>query len=214
MWIERTRELYERAIYAGDDDALTEADRDLDAAEAALALARGRTLHGRFLTDGRADPRELTLFEQATRLHRALGDRRGEGESLFWEGCYHQLVRGDLDAAAPLFERSRELAAKAGDHATLAEALRHLGILAHRAGRLDEARESLTESSRLRREMGLWAGVASNQVGLIYIAVAQGRHDDARALADEARALAESCGADRIRTQVEEARAAIPGHAP
>ncbi|MER6575220.1 hypothetical protein [Nonomuraea sp. NPDC001023] len=51
---------------------------------------------------------------------------------------------------------------------------------------------------------------ASNQVGLIHIAVAQGRHDEALALADEARALAKSCGADRVAAHVEEARATIP----
>ncbi|MFI6919047.1 tetratricopeptide repeat protein [Nonomuraea spiralis] len=210
MWIERARELYERAIYAGDDTVPATADRELDAVEAELSLARGRILHLRFLTGQEADPRELPLFERATRLFRELGDRRGEGESSFWEGCYHQLVNGDLNTALPLFERAAELAAQAGDQATLAEVLRHQGIAAHRTGRLDEAREKLTESSRLRREFGPPAGVASNQVGLIRIAAAQGRHDEARALADEARALADSCGATRIAAHVEEARATIP----
>ncbi|MEU5860933.1 MULTISPECIES: tetratricopeptide repeat protein [unclassified Nonomuraea] len=210
MWIERAQELYERGIYAGDDAALATSDRELDAVEAALCLARGRVLHGRVLQGDEADPRELPLFQRATTLFRALGDRRGEGEAAFWEGCFHQVVEGDLDRAVPLFERAGELAAETGDLATLAEVLRHQGIVAHRAGRLDEARERLTESSRLRRELGHPAGVASNQVGLIRIAVAQGRHAEALALADEARALAESCGAGRIAAHVEEARAIIP----
>ena len=40
--IERARLLYERAVYGGDASALETADRELDAVEADLALARGR----------------------------------------------------------------------------------------------------------------------------------------------------------------------------
>ncbi|MFI7692779.1 hypothetical protein ACIBQ6_27170 [Nonomuraea sp. NPDC049655] len=101
MWIERAKGLYERGIYAGDDAALAASDRELDAVEAALCLARGRVLHVRFVQGGEADPRELPLFERAGALFKAVGDRRGEGESAFWEGCYHQVVAGDLDRALP-----------------------------------------------------------------------------------------------------------------
>jgi Flp pilus assembly protein TadD len=51
----------------------------------------------------------------------------------------------------------------------MSEALRHLGIAEHRAGRLDTARQRLEESVRLRREIGLMPGVAANLVGLAYI---------------------------------------------
>ena len=47
--IERARLLYERAVYGGDADALATADRELDAVEADLSLARGRVIHTRFL---------------------------------------------------------------------------------------------------------------------------------------------------------------------
>jgi hypothetical protein len=47
--IERARLLYERAVYGGDASALETADRELDAVEADLALARGRVIHTRFL---------------------------------------------------------------------------------------------------------------------------------------------------------------------
>jgi hypothetical protein len=72
---------------------------------------------------------------------------------------------------------------------------------------LDSAWEKLEESIRLRQRMGLRAGVAANQVGLIYIAAAQGRRDDALALAAEAYETAEACGAARIMRQIDEARA-------
>ncbi len=69
----------------------------------------------------------------------------------------------------------------------------------------DADRALLEESTELRRTVGFTAGVAANLVGLIYLAVAQGRPDDARTLADEAATLAESVGAAKIVEQVEAA---------
>jgi len=212
--IERARLLYERAVFDGDADALASADSELDGVEADLALARGRIMHTRFLAERDDDPeraaedsRELALFERAAELYRELADARGEGEALFWIGCFHQVVRRDDQTAVPILERSRELAGAAGDKRTLSEALRHLGIAEHRAGRLDCARERLEESNRLRREIGQMPGVAANLVGLAYVAAADDRREDARALLAEATAIAKSTDAHRIMRQVEEARA-------
>jgi tetratricopeptide (TPR) repeat protein len=214
--VERGRLLYERAVYRGDAAALDEADRELDAAEADLALARGRIIHTRFLQrrdvdPGQAveDPGELALFERAVQLYRALGDGRGEAESLFWVGCFHQVVRRDNHAAVPVLERALELASAAGDTATMSEALRHLGIEAHFAGRLDEARQRLEESTRLRREIGLLPGVASNLVGLAYVAAGQGRRENAMVLLAEADAIAGASDAQRILGFVSQARAEL-----
>lgn len=210
----RAKLLYEQAIFTGDAGPLAVADRELDAAEADLALARGRVRHGRFLLArdaGQAteDPAELPLFERAVELYRGLGDERGEAAALFWVGCFHQLVRGDDNTAVPLLERSLELASRARDEATMAEALRHLGIAAHRAGRLDEAAERLEESCRLRRAAGQPASVAANLVGLAYIAAAQGHPDQAGERLAEADRLAASAGAHSIRRHVAEARTAL-----
>jgi hypothetical protein len=78
-WTERSGRLYERAILDGDTGALAVADRELDAVEADLALARGRVMHGRFLAVRNEDPeratenpQELTSFERAARLYRGL----------------------------------------------------------------------------------------------------------------------------------------------
>ncbi|MEV0388075.1 tetratricopeptide repeat protein [Nonomuraea sp. NPDC050643] len=115
-------------------------------------------------------------------------------------------MRGDQGAARPVFEQARELAVQAGDKLTLSYALRHLGIDEHGAGRLVRARELLEESVRLRREVGFPAGVAANLVGLAYIALDEGRRDDAVALLDEAGALAEDDGAGGVMRHVQEAR--------
>jgi hypothetical protein len=71
-------------------------------------------------------------------------------------------------------------------------AIRHLGILDHMAGRLDEARAHLEESTRLRRVLGFLPGVAANLIGLAYLAAQQDRRDDAGVLLEEAADLAES----------------------
>jgi tetratricopeptide (TPR) repeat protein len=175
-------------------------------------VGRGRLLHARFLNeraDGLSpveDPAELPMFERAAALYQHLGDVRGEGEALFWIGCLYQVIRRDDRAAVPILERSYRLAAQSGDRSTQADALRHLGIAAHTAGRLDEARERLEESSRLWREAGNLPGVAANMVGLAYIAAAQGRPEDATATLDEGAAIARSHGAHAVARQIEQAR--------
>jgi len=207
--IERAGLLYERAVFGGDTGVLAIAERELDGVEADLALARGRIVHARFLEGQDEDPRELALFERAARLCGIFGDVRGEGEALFWVGVFHQVVRHDDGAAVPTLERSLELATQAGDTLTISYALRHLGIAEHAAGRLQRARERLEESVRLRREVGFLPGVAANLVGLIYIAAAEGRREDALALAAEAADVARVSGAHGISRQVEETRARL-----
>lgn len=218
---ERVRQaglLYERAVFTGDAAPLAEADRELDGAEADLAVARGRLMHTRFLLSrdqdpaaAAEDPAELPLFERAVQLYRVLGNLAGEAAALFWIGCFHQVVRRDNATAVPFLQRSLELASLAGDKAVMAEALRHLGIAAHAAGQLEAASERLEESTRLRRETGHLLGAAANMVGLAYLAAAQGRGQDALALLDEAAAITEAGQGTRILQQVDEARAELSG---
>jgi len=205
----RASALYERAIFGGDAEALPAADRELDSVEADLSLTRGRVLHARFLSERQEDPRELALFERAAELSQRLGDVRGESEAAFWVGCFHQVVRGDSDLALPFFERSYQLAAQVGDKLTLSYAARHLGFVYAEAGTLDAAHEKLDESVRLRREIGFDPGVAAGLLALAELADRDGRPDDARALLDEADAIAVASGADGIRRWIAEARAEI-----
>jgi hypothetical protein len=62
---EQARLLYERAVFQDDVSALAQADHVLDAAEAALALARGRITHARFLAAARATPQEHSARDPA-----------------------------------------------------------------------------------------------------------------------------------------------------
>lgn len=214
--IVRAREAYQGVVFGGDTSALNDAERGLDAVEADTALARGLLLHAHYQNASAVagssaveDPAELPLFERALELYRRLGDTRGEAEALFWVGCVHQFIRRDNETALPYLERSSLLAARTGDKPTRSEALRHLGIAAHAAGRLDEARARLEESSQLRRELGALPGVASNMIGLAYIAAAQDRRAEALATLDEARAIATAHGAHAIVGHIEQARTHI-----
>lgn len=210
--VEQARRAYERAVFQGDTDGLVDAERGLDEVEAAVAVVRGSILHARFLASGDETAEELWLFERALAVYRALGDSRGEAEALCWIGCFHQVVRGDDDAAVPSLETARGLAEGVGDRLTQSYALRHLGIADHRAGRLDGAQRCLEESTRLRRELDFLPGVAANLVGLAYVAAGQGRAADAVAAAEEAAALAGSVQASAIRSQAEQALNELSAH--
>ncbi|MEV4472549.1 hypothetical protein [Nonomuraea sp. NPDC049504] len=204
--IEQARRLYERALFGGDTDAVGTAERQLDAVEADLALARGRIAHARFLNDGHEDPQELSLFERAAELHRNLGNVHGEAEALFWIGCFHQVVRADDTTALPVLEQAHQKAVQADDPLTASYALRHLGMADHKAGRLDQAQARLEESTHLRRKIGFLPGVAANLIGLAYLTAAQGHRDKALTLLDEAASLAATAHAHGILRHVGEAR--------
>jgi tetratricopeptide (TPR) repeat protein len=207
--MQRVGELYERAIFNGEYDGIPEADRALDSVEADLLIGRGRVMHCRFLDDRVERPGELEAFERAAELYRAVGDERGEAQAQFWIGCFYQVVRDDNTSALPSLTDARDLARKTGDDLTVSYALRHLGVTAHTAGDLAQARALLEESTELRRTLGFTAGVAANLVGLIYLAAAEGRTGDARTLADEAAELAAAAGAVKITEQIDAARERI-----
>ncbi|MFM9556771.1 MULTISPECIES: tetratricopeptide repeat protein [Streptomyces] len=208
-WIARTGELFEAAMFRGDASALDRSDDVLDAVEAPLAMARGKVLHVRFLNDREEDAQELALFERAAELYERLGDVPGEADALFWVGCWHQVVKGDGVTGRPYFERSYALAKSVDDRMTMSYAIRHLGFADRDAGRFDRARERLTESVALRREIGFRPGEAAGLVALAYLAAETGDPAAATRHLDEARSVAESCGAKAVSGWIEEARTHI-----
>jgi tetratricopeptide (TPR) repeat protein len=208
-WIERSGELFEAAMFVGDRSALERSDDVLDAVEAPLSLARGKVLHVRFLNDREENSQELVLFERAAELYERLGDASGEADALFWVGCWHQVVKGDGATGRPYFERSYELAKSVEDRMTMSYAVRHLGFADRDAGHFDQARERLTESVTLRREIGFRPGEAAGLVALAYLAAETGDRSAALHHLDEARSVAESCGAKAVSGWIEQARTLI-----
>jgi hypothetical protein len=93
----------------------------------------------------------------------------------------------------------------------MAAALRHLGIAAHAAQRVEAARQLLEQSTGLFREAGLLAAAAENLVELAYIAYSRHRQDEVMPLLDEAGALARAAHAHRTLREVSGARAVLSG---
>jgi tetratricopeptide (TPR) repeat protein len=209
-WIERAGELFEAAMFDGDTSALDRSDEVLDAVEAPLSVARGKVLHVRFLNDRQENSQELALFERAAELYERLGDASGEADALFWVGCWHQVVKGDGATGRPYFERSYELAKSVDDRKTMSYAIRHLGFADRDAGHFDQARERLTESVTLRRDIGFRPGEAAGLVALAYLAAETGDPSAALHHLDEAQSVVESCGAKAVSAWIEQARMLIP----
>jgi tetratricopeptide (TPR) repeat protein len=201
------RDLYEKAVFFTDTEALTAANNQLDEVEADLALARGRLLHARFLADRAEDPNELVQFERAATLYGRLGNTRGEAEACFWIGAFHQVVRQDGDAALPWLRKAYELAERANDPLTLSYAARHLGFHAMEAGDLTTARELLEESLQLRRKLDFRPGVAAALLALADVTSRVGEKEKARELLAEAEAEATASGAKGVLSWIEQARA-------
>ncbi|MEU0945443.1 tetratricopeptide repeat protein [Streptomyces canus] len=208
-WIERAGELFEAAMFGGDTSALERSDDVLDAVEAPLCMARGKVLHVRFLNDREENSQELVLFERAAELYERLGDTSGEADALFWVGCWHQVVKGDGAVGRPYFERSYELAKSVDDRMTMSYAIRHLGFAEKESGHFDQARERLTESVTLRREIGFRAGEAAGLVALAYLAAGTGDSPAAFRHLDEAQSVAENCGAKAVSGWIAQARTHI-----
>jgi hypothetical protein len=203
----RALELYERAVFYGDDAAVETATGILDDIEADVALARGRLLHARFLRDRAPDETERDLFERAAGRYAESGDIRGEAEALFWLGLYHQVVRSDTGAALPALTRSEPLARRSGDALLVSYVVRHLGFADMAAGRWDDARARLEESVRLRREVGHRPGVAAGLIALAGLAATEGRTGEVPVLLDEATAIARDCGAAGVLAWIDDFRA-------
>jgi tetratricopeptide (TPR) repeat protein len=206
QWVGLARDLYDRAVFGGDAEALTQADEQLDQVEAGLCLARGRIAHARYLVNRVEQPHELELFERAAALFARCGAPNGEAEAVFWVGTWHQVVKGNHDAAVPALRRAVDLASAAGDGLTLSYALRHLAFAASAQGDASQAWQLMQESTDLRRQLGFWPGVAANMVALAYLAAESGRREDAGVLLDEAAALAAANGAEGVSQWVEQAR--------
>ena len=208
-WQLRAARCYEDATYGGRPELVVDGERELDAIEADLALARGKLLHARFL-DGREvrDERELPLFERAVELYRELDDRTKLADALFWVGCCHQVVLQDEASALDYFHAAYDLAAELGADLVRAEAVRHLGFTALRTGELDLALTRFAESLRLRRDVQAAPSVvAAAIIPMAVLAEQRGEVRQAEALFAEATRIAEDNRAVGVLGWIEQARA-------
>lgn len=194
----RCRESYERVSFCGAEADLAAAEDELRSVEAYVTLSRGRLLHVRYQADGVVQPDELDAFERAAVMFDELGDARGSAEAQFWIGLFHQVVRHDALAAWPALSRARAGAEAVGDAHLLSYVERHLGFLDQGAGRTADALSRFETSLRLRRELDFQPGVAAALLALAEFHREQGDPIRAAAYLDQARRVAESCGASTV----------------
>jgi tetratricopeptide (TPR) repeat protein len=208
-WQLRAARCYDDATFGGRPELVAQGERELDAIEADLALARGKLLHAKFL-DGRVnrDERELPLFEKAIELYGKVGDRAKLADALFWVGCCHQVVLDDESAALDYFHASYDLAAELGMDVIRSFAVRHLGFAALTSGELDLAETRFAESLRLRRDADAPpAAVAAAIIPLAVLAEQRGDTDAAERLYAQAHRIAADNGAVGVLGWIEQARA-------
>lgn len=203
---EYLRTSYDNATFGGDSTALDEGAAEIEAAKAQVALAEGRLLHARYLTDRVDRPEELELVTEAGRVFAGLGDGRGEAEATFWAAVYHQVVRGDQATALPLLDRAHRLAADAGDLLVMSYVERHLAFVDAEDGRLDLATRRFEISVELRRRIGFLPGVAAGLLPLADLAAKSGDRDSAGRLLAEADAISRDLGLHAVARWISEVR--------
>ncbi len=97
---------------------------------------------------------------------------------------YHQLgmlaqLRGDYDAAEPLYRRALEINERIGDQAGMSKSYHHLGILAQLRGDYDAAERSYRRSLEIKERIGDQAGIALSYAALAALSETAGRLDQA-----------------------------------
>jgi tetratricopeptide (TPR) repeat protein len=131
----------------------------------------------------------LSSYEEALRIHRALGDRAEMVQALLDAG-ETRAVKGDPESGVALMEESLALARELGDRRGEAWAIWGLGTVRMFGGDIDGARDRLVESLRIFQEVGddTW-GWANALGGLGGLAALRGDATEARRLTLEGFAL-------------------------
>jgi hypothetical protein len=194
-----------------------ESELALEEAEAAVALARGRVEYEKFLRSGPggypapgvSGAAALPHFRRAAELFQRVGEARGEAESLFWLGTLQQVLEHDYGAARESLERARSLATSTGDRLVLSSVERHLGFVAMLTGDPAGAKQHLESSTRLRRELGFWPGVAMALIAEAELAIEHGDPEGARRALTEAGEIARAHRAAGAIAAVDHARSGV-----
>lgn len=221
-----------RAFWRGPDDPELERvgpaaalARAAEAAERAADPACGwevellRLCHdyfsGLFGPDGRPrigagahDPETVaSLTARAESVHRTAPSADAAGRAAFWRGVIADNVAGDPAAAEPYYAEALAAGEAHRDDGLAAEALRHLGGLARRAGDHAEARRRWERSTWLNQRGGLVPWALSQQLALATNAADTGDGDRAATIAAEVHRWADALGLTRLADQ---ARRLVP----
>lgn len=105
-------------------------------------------------------------------------------------------MANDMQQALSHFERARELYLALGDAAGLSKALHNVALATFRHGDIDRARATYKEAIRQAERAGR-RGYPATYSNLAIVHLALGEFDEARGIADEGLALAQTLGARR-----------------
>ncbi len=157
-------------------------------------------LRGRVLTraaclawkEGQVE-RAQAHYEEALTMHRAAGDREGEGRATGEFGLL-QWEQGRVDAARAHLEQALSIHREVDDPRGEALALGSLGKLHLEQGRVDEALEHWERALALHRRIGCRHGEGVDLGNLAILHLRQGAFDDAATRSTQALAILRALG--------------------
>lgn len=156
--------------------------------KATLMVAQARLMECRALRNlGQAEP-ALAACAEGRRLHAAKGDRAGVAEALT-HAANVRFDRGELAAAAALYEEALATYRAIGNRGAEAGALNNIAVVLRSQGDLDRASRLYEEVLAVSREIGSKAGEAYALNNLAGVLLRRGRLDEAGRLFEQSLAL-------------------------
>jgi eukaryotic-like serine/threonine-protein kinase len=160
---------------------------------APLVLAQARILECRALRNlGQADA-ALAACDEGRRLHEESGDRAGAAEALT-HAANVRYDRGELAAAAALYQRSLATFREVGNRAGEAGALNNIAVVLKSQGDLGRAQELYQEVLAITREIDSLGGEAYALNNLAGVLLRRGSLEEAAGLFEQTLAIRRELG--------------------
>jgi tetratricopeptide (TPR) repeat protein len=164
--------------------------------------AKGGSLHAMGVAFKRLNkPADaLNNYEQALRIRRSLGDRRGVAATLGEMG-QAQTDLQLMDAALASYDEALKIRREIGDKQGVGTTLINLGLLHERQEQYEKALENYRQSLQIQMDLGneAYQGLCQNNIATIHLL--QGRYDDALTYFQQALPIREK---SRVLTDVAE----------
>lgn len=166
--------------------------------------AKGFVLHAACLTGSQdKEPEdEFTFLESGLRLRKEAKDTCGIAESLFHIGLLHRDIRHEHLQALPYFEEAYDLAQQTNDRTLTSYIVRHIAFAHHDAGNGELAYAAMTESLRLREEIGFAPDIALALHMMAYAEADYGDKSKSIAYLERAKCLFASVGSTKYVKQM------------
>ena len=133
------------------------------------------------------------LAEEKRRLHAAMGDEKGVGDSIHLLGLV-AITEGRYADARALLEQGKSIRERVGDEADQASSFHVLGLLAMDEGQFERARAELGAALAIAEKHGMERWIANSQCDLAFAELGDRRVEEARLLFGEALAAAARMG--------------------